>query len=236
MKHVRKFNFRVDFPSKNSFWYFAKFPSILYSEKSIGGTNNMNFQTDKQFILASQSPRRKELFSTLNVPFTIHTSDVEETSVHANSPKEYVKAVALLKTRNVATKYPEKVVIGADTIVVYRDQLLHKPQSEEQAKRHLQMLSDDVHSVMTAVAIISPNGEEHVFVEETKVYFRLIPEALMNAYIASGDPFDKAGGYGIQTDGALFVQKIEGDYNNVVGLPLSTLVATLLKLKYITIE
>lgn len=196
----------------------------------------MNFKTEQQILLASQSPRRKELFSMLNVPFLIETSNVEETSVQSASAQEYVEGVALLKTRDVAGKFPQSLVIGADTIVVHQGELLHKPKDAEEAKRHLQTLSNTVHSVMTAVAIIAPGGKEMVFVEETKVFFKAIPEPLMNAYIASGDPFDKAGGYGIQTQGALFVEKIEGDYNNVVGLPLAALVEQLLALDYISIE
>lgn len=196
----------------------------------------MQFKTEQQIILASQSPRRKELFSMLGVPFAIETSNVVETSVQADTAADYVKGVALLKTRDVAAKCPEALIIGADTIVVYEGQLLHKPKDEAEAKRHLQTLSQNVHSVMTAVAIIAPDGQETVFVEETKVFFKAIPEQLMQAYIASGDPFDKAGGYGIQTHGALFVDKIEGDYNNVVGLPLAALVEQLLARHYISIE
>lgn len=196
----------------------------------------MNFKTEQQIILASQSPRRKELFSLVGVPFQIETSDVEETSVQADTAKQYVEGVALLKTRDVAKKFSNQLVIGADTIVVHEGKLLHKPKTAEEAKRHLQALSNNVHSVMTAVAMISPDGQETVFVEETKVHFKDIPNELMDAYIASGDPFDKAGGYGIQTHGALFVKKIEGDYNNVVGLPLAALVEHLLAHHYISIE
>ena len=195
----------------------------------------MNFKTEHQIILASQSPRRKELFSMIGVPFEIETSDVEETSVQAETAKDYVQSVALLKTKDVAARFPQRLVIGADTIVVHEGQLLHKPKDETEAKRHLQALSQNTHSVMTAVAIIGPDGKETVFVEETKVFFKAISEQLMDEYIASGDPFDKAGGYGIQTHGALFVEKIEGDYNNVVGLPLAALVEQLLAHGYISI-
>lgn len=194
----------------------------------------MKFQTPYKVILASQSPRRKELFSTLSMPFDIVTSDVEETSVQATTPEMYVKEVALLKTRDIAQKHMDSLVIGADTIVVFEGKLLHKPKNEEEAFAHLRALSSNVHTVMTAVAIIF-NGEEHVFVEKTKVYFKDIPQNLMQAYIASGDCYDKAGGYGIQTGGALFVEKIEGDYNNVVGLPLASLVENLMKLNLISI-
>lgn len=195
----------------------------------------MNFTTNEAFILASASPRRKQLFSLLNIPFTIVTSNVEETSVQEKSATKYVEQVALLKTRDVAQHHKGKVVIGADTIVSFQDELLHKPQSEQEAYAHLRKLSGQVHEVMTAVAIILPNGEEHTIVEKTAVHFRDIDERLMAAYIASGDPFDKAGGYGIQTDGALFVQKIDGDYNNVVGLPIATVVDKLLSLQCISI-
>lgn len=195
----------------------------------------MNFTSKEAFILASASPRRKELFSLLGIPFTIVTSNVEELSIKENSATKYVEQVALLKTRDVAQHHEGKVIIGADTIVSIQDELLHKPKSKEEAYAHLRKLSGQVHEVMTAVAIILPNGQEHTFVEKTAVHFREIDERLMDAYIASGDPYDKAGGYGIQTDGALFVKKIDGDYNNVVGLPIAAVVDKLLSLQCISI-
>ena len=128
----------------------------------------------------------------------------------------------MLKAREVAKKVPGKTVIGADTIVVFNDSLLHKPTTREEAICHLQKLSGTQHTVMTAVAIIEPE-QTTTFVEETVVVFKQLSPALIEAYVDSGDPFDKAGGYGIQTLGTLFVHKIDGDYNNVVGLPLATL-------------
>ena len=157
------------------------------------GGNNMNFKTTHLFVLASASPRRKELFSLLNVPFDIVTSDLEETSVTAQNVQQYVTEVALLKTRDVAKKSPNKIVIGADTIVAYNNTLLHKPKSREEAIKHLQTLSNDTHVVLTAVAILAPNGQEFTFVEETKVVFKDVPQQLIEAYVDSGDPFDKAG-------------------------------------------
>ncbi|MEG0259947.1 MAG: Maf family protein [Lysinibacillus sp.] len=191
------------------------------------------FQTNASFVLASASPRRKELLATLQLPFEIVTSDVEETSVQATTMREYVKEVALLKTRDVAKKTLGATVIGADTIVVFEEALLHKPKTREEAVSHLSRLSGTSHAVMTAVAIIEPSGRETTFIEETKVVFRAISKELMEAYVASGDPFDKAGGYGIQTAGALFVEQIEGDYNNVVGLPIATLFEQLVTLQLI---
>lgn len=183
----------------------------------------MKFKTDHQIVLASASPRRKELFSKLGVPFEVVTSEVVETTVQAKTSKDYVREVALLKARDVAKKEQGKTIIGADTIVVFEDSLLHKPKTEEEAISHLSRLSNNFHQVMTAVAIIQPNGIEETFVEKTKVYFKPLSQELMEAYVQTGDPFDKAGGYGIQTDGVLFVDYIVGDYNNVVGLPLASL-------------
>ena len=191
----------------------------------------MNFTTTEQLILASASPRRKELLQLLNVPFTIVTSDVIETSVTVNTVRDYVTEVALLKARDVAGKFPERCIIGADTIVVFNDQILHKPVSEQEAVEHLTKLAGNRHEVMTAVALILVDGTEHTFVETTTVLFKDVSPQMIKAYVQTGDPFDKAGGYGIQTSGAMLVDRIEGDYNNVVGLPIASLVQKMLTLQ-----
>lgn len=191
----------------------------------------MNFTTNEQLILASASPRRKELLQMLNIPFTIVTSDVVETSVTVDTAREYVTEVALLKARDVAKKCQGKCIIGADTIVVFNNQILHKPVSEGEAIEHLTKLAGNRHEVMTAVALILADGTEHTFVEVTSVLFKEISPQLIKAYVQTGDPFDKAGGYGIQTSGAMLVDRIEGDYNNVVGLPIATLVQKMLTLQ-----
>lgn len=193
----------------------------------------MMFKTNRKLVLASASPRRKELLSMLELPFEIITSTVEETSVKATTMHDYVKGVALLKTRDVAKKVPDATVVGADTIVVFENELLHKPKTREEAISHLSRLSGKRHAVMTAVAIIEPNGQETTFVEETTVIFNELSQELIEAYVASGDPYDKAGGYGIQTAGTLLVERIEGDYNNVVGLPIAALFAQLVALQII---
>lgn len=110
------------------------------------------------------------------------------------------------------------------------DQILHKPKSHEEAIAHLKRLRGNRHEVMTAVAIILADGKEYTFVEKTAVIFKDVSETMIEAYVQTKDPFDKAGGYGIQTSGALLVDRIEGDYNNVVGLPLASLVQKLLTL------
>lgn len=191
----------------------------------------MNFTTNEQLILASASPRRKELLRTLNVPFEIVTSDVVETSVTGDTAHEYVTEVALLKARDVAKKCPNHCIIGADTIVVFNDKILHKPVSEEEAVEHLTKLAGNRHEVMTAVALILTDGTEHTFVEVTSVLFKDVSPQMIKAYVQTGDPFDKAGGYGIQTSGAMLVDRIEGDYNNVVGLPIASLVQKMLTLQ-----
>ncbi|KYG91640.1 septum formation inhibitor Maf [[Bacillus] sp. KCTC 13219] len=195
----------------------------------------MNITTQTKFVLASASPRRKELLAQLHIPFEVITSNVEETSVQAQSVEQYVQEVARLKTRDVAAKCHGKTVIGADTIVVFQNRLLHKPKSRAEAVQHLQALSNNHHRVLTAVVIIQPDGEETVFVEETIVIFKKLSAKLIEAYVDSGDPFDKAGGYGIQTYGALFVERIEGDYNNVVGFPLASVFEQLIHLRLLTI-
>ncbi|MBK3493808.1 septum formation protein Maf [Viridibacillus sp. YIM B01967] len=195
----------------------------------------MQFQTTRSFILASASPRRKELFSRLNIPFDIVTSDVEETSVQASEVAQYVTEVALLKARAVAKKTQGYVVIGADTIVAKDNQLLHKPKSSDEAMSHLRTLRSTAHEVLTAVAIIEEDGTETSLVEKTTVIFKNVSDALLEAYVATGDPFDKAGGYGIQTEGVFLVDRIEGDYLNVVGLPLASLCEQLISRKLISL-
>ena len=200
----------------------------------VGGMD-MNFKTTHSLVLASASPRRKELFSKLGVPFEVITSSVEETSVQASAMEDYVREVALLKTRDVARKEKGKTIIGADTVVVFEDTLLHKPKNEEEAIAHLARLSGNVHLVMTAVAIIRPDGTEEAFVEKTEVHFKKLSHELIESYVQTGDPFDKAGGYGIQTDGVLFVDHIVGDYNTVVGFPLASVFEKLIALNILNL-
>lgn len=195
----------------------------------------MMFSTSRDIILASASPRRKELFSLLNVPFSIETANVKEQSIHFENEVQYVRDVALLKARAVAALHPGNVVIGADTTVAYDGKLLHKPVTEEEAEAHLQMLSGKTHEVYTAVIIIDENQSETYFIEKTEVTFKKLNSKLIKAYVNTKDPFDKAGGYGIQTAGALFVEKINGDYYNVMGLPIATLAERLQKLNIITL-
>lgn len=169
--------------------------------------------------LASQSPRRTELLTQVGIDHTVVSSSYEEPNEGHDSPIEMVKALALGKAR-CAVGIPEGgIVLGADTIVVLDNEVLGKPQDEADARQMLERLSGRSHSVVTGVALLI-KGDEVVFHNETKVYFKELAPFEIESYIASGEPMDKAGAYGIQGKGALWVEKIEGSYTNVVGLPV----------------
>lgn len=181
----------------------------------------------KRVVLASGSPRRKELLKKLNIDFEIITSDVDET-IDFVSPEEMVENLALRKAKAVFDKINDDnlLVIGADTIVYYDGEVLGKPIDEEEARAMISMLSDRTHQVYTGVSLcMRKNGAVtcKTFHDKTDVTFYPIDRFDIDAYIKSGSPMDKAGAYGIQDDFAIHVKKIEGDYNNVVGLPISKL-------------
>ncbi|MAO66167.1 MAG: septum formation inhibitor Maf [Balneola sp.] len=179
-----------------------------------------------RIILASQSPRRKKLLEQIGLSFEVHPSAAEEVIKHSD-PQEIVEDLALLKAKDVAHNFKDSLVIGADTIVVYQDEILGKPSDPQQALSYLQQLSGNTHSVFTGVALVKTDKNGAVerttaFNEQTNVVFSTLEIADMKAYVGTGNPMDKAGAYGIQDDlGALFVEMIEGDYYNVVGFPLN---------------
>lgn len=179
-----------------------------------------------QLILASQSPRRKALLQQLGIPFEIQPSSINEHSL-TRDPLSLVRELSLSKANDIASNCTNTVVIGADTIVVHNDEILGKPSTEYQAAQMLAQLSGNQHQVYTGVCLQYVDGQGNLqdpvlFHEETKVWFQALSAFPIHQYIASGSPMDKAGAYGIQDDwGAIFVKKIEGDYYNVVGLPLS---------------
>lgn len=169
--------------------------------------------------LASQSPRRTELLTQVGIDHTVVSSSYEEPNEGHDSPIEMVKAQALGKARCAVGIPKGGIVLGADTIVVLDNEVLGKPQDEADARQMLERLSGRSHSVVTGVALLI-KGDEVVFHNETKVYFKELAPFEIESYIASGEPMDKAGAYGIQGKGALWVEKIEGSYTNVVGLPV----------------
>lgn len=175
----------------------------------------------QKLLLASHSPRRKELIERLRVPFEVMGSDVEENINHNQSPEEVVQSLAFQKASSVASRYPECYTIGADTIVVYENQILGKPKDEQDAFQMLHTLSGKRHKVLTGVSI--HHHEKHInFYEQTEVTFWELSKEEISSYIQSKEPFDKAGAYGIQGYGSLLVKEIKGDYFNVVGLPIAS--------------
>lgn len=174
-----------------------------------------------QLILASQSPRRKELLGLFHIPFTIRIADIDETMDPAKAPYDEVARVSLLKAKAVEAN-AEDVVIAADTIVVCDGKTLGKPHSEEEAAGMLRLLSGRDHQVMTGMTVL--RGDTHKSITEvTDIHFRALSENEIARYVASGEPMDKAGAYGIQGGAALFAEKMVGDYYNVMGLPVCRL-------------
>lgn len=180
-----------------------------------------------RYILASKSPRRKELLSEIIPTFEIITGEADETLPDNVHPREGVEILAIRKGEGVARDNPDAVVISSDTLVELRGIPLGKPINSSDAIRMLTDLSGRAHNVHTGVAI-HYNGRVFSGVASTAVHFRNMTEEEIIYYVASGDPMDKAGSYGIQSGGGKFVEKIEGDYDTVVGLSLN-LVKKLLK-------
>jgi septum formation protein len=177
-----------------------------------------------KFILASQSPRRKELLALANIPFEVIPSDAEEVLNPDLTPEQQVKALALLKATDLSGQYPERYIIGADTIVVLDNQILGKPVDEADAIQMLKSLRGKQHQVMTAVAIVNMEKKiKKVFINITDVTFYDLSDQWIADYVASGLPLDKAGSYGIQDAGFELVEKINGDYYSVMGLPIAQL-------------
>lgn len=176
---------------------------------------------EKMLILASSSPRRKELLQTLGLSFSIQSSDVDETTDPGMQPQEIVEELALRKARKVASGLTEGVVLGSDTIVVLNGEILGKPVDDEDAYRMLHALQGCEHTVYSGIALIdAESGQSEVTHSRTQVKIRPLAPDEIRAYIATREPMDKAGSYAIQGIGATLVEGIEGDYFTVVGLPL----------------
>ena len=171
-----------------------------------------------QLILASASPRRKELLGLFHIPFTIRVADIDETMDTAKAPYDEVARVSRLKALAVE-RQEDDVVIAADTIVVCEGKVLGKPRSEAEAVEMLQLLSGRDHQVMTGCTVLQGDRCE-TFTEVTDLHFRALSQKEIANYVASGEPMDKAGAYGIQGGAALFCERMVGDYYNVMGLPV----------------
>jgi septum formation protein len=186
----------------------------------------------QRLILASSSPRRKELLENLHLTFEISSSNVDESFSPDLTPEEAVKELASRKANFVAEKEANAFVIGSDTVVVHEGDILGKPSDRDEALSMLKKLSGNTHSVFTGVSIISPEREIQ-FYQKTDVVFWELSQEEMDAYISSGEPFDKAGGYGIQGFGSFLVREIKGDYFSVVGLPVARTIRELRNAGYV---
>ena len=181
-----------------------------------------------RLILASGSPRRKELLERLGLSFEVKVSHADEPPFITGSPAAYAEELALIKASAVGAEHQGDLAAGADTIVIIGNEVLGKPRNAAHAREMLSQLSAQDHTVITAFAFVCRDlGLSVSYHEKTKVHFRSLTDSEIDAYIATGSPFDKAGAYGIQDLSAVFVDRIEGCFYNVVGLPLSHFYARL---------
>ena len=175
----------------------------------------------RRLILASRSPRRRELLGLLRIPFCVCSADIDETIDPLVAPYDEVARLSKEKALAVS-RTPEDIVLAADTIVVCDNRVLGKPHTQQEAVCMLKMLSGKTHQVMTGLTLLQGKTVKTV-TEVTDVTFRPLSESEIDAYVRTGEPMDKAGAYGIQGGGAVFVEKLVGDYYNVVGLPVCRL-------------
>jgi len=175
-------------------------------------------------VLASQSPRRRELLNLVGIAHEVQPADIDESYLAGERPREHAERLARGKAAVIAAREPDAVIIGSDTIVVVDGDVLGKPAGDLDAVRMLARLAGRSHTVITAVAV-AWRGEINSSVEEVGVTFHPLTRAEIDAYIATGEPFDRAGSYAIQGEGAHLVDRVDGSYTNVIGLPLPEVAA-----------
>ena len=173
-----------------------------------------------RLVLASGSPRRLEILQSVGWEFVKDVPEIDESELPGESPDDYVRRLARIKAETVAGRHTDEIVLGADTTVVIDKQIIGKPVDLDDARRMLKMLSGNWHEVLTGVAIVS-DGKTNVGLQKTRVKFAKMNDDEVNYLAEKGDPLDKAGAYAVQAQAALFIEGIEGDYWNVVGLPIS---------------
>ena len=173
-----------------------------------------------KLILASGSPRRSEILQSVGWEFVKDVPDIDESEIAGESPEDYVLRLARTKAETIANCRKNEIVLGADTTVVINKQIIGKPVDLDDARRMLQLLSGNWHEVLTGVAVVR-DGETRDGLQSTRVKFAELSEAEIDFLVENGDPLDKAGAYAVQAQAALFIEGIEGDYWNVVGLPVS---------------
>lgn len=188
------------------------------------------YKTDRTIILASTSPRRRELLKLTGLKFKVAASDYEEDLALNLPPHALAIFLSNEKAKSVAKKYKNALVIAADTFIVFRDKIFGKPHTEKESMKMLKTLNGKAHSVITGFTIIDTDSKRVLSKAiKTKVYFRKLTIKEIETYVKSGETIDKAGAYAIQGLGSVIVRKIEGDYFNVVGLPVCALIQSLKK-------
>ncbi len=188
------------------------------------------FTASFPIILASASPRRRDLLSQLGLDFQIMPAEIDETPRSHETPMDFVRRMAGTKAEQVAADHPHACVIGADTVVALDHHIFGKPRDQENALAMLTSLQGQTHAVITGFALVAKNREMTVVeAVTTAVTFGTFSDTVLRAYIQTGEPMDKAGAYGIQGIGGFLVHEISGSYSNVVGLPLHAVVQTLLR-------
>jgi len=193
-------------------------------DKSKGGPVKQN----RLIILASASPRRKELLEKIGLTFRVDPSDYPEDLRSDLKPEDLAKSISLGKAASLATKYPDALIIAADTFGVLRGRILGKPHTPAEARAMLRSMRGKSHRVITGFTILDSASHKSISrTVETRVYLKNLGAAEINSYVNSGEPLDKAGAYAIQGLGSVIVEKIVGDYYNVMGLPLNALAASL---------
>ncbi|MDD4278814.1 septum formation protein Maf [Candidatus Sumerlaeota bacterium] len=185
-------------------------------------------QITTKLILASGSPRRQDFLRDLKLDFAVDVADVDEKHIGWTTPREYALKTAFAKAAAVATRHPQgTVILAADTIVALDNTIYPKPVDADDARRILRELSGKTHKVITGVAVTEVNGATQLQAVETLVEFKNLTESVINGYVDTGEPLDKAGAYGIQGKGGALVESTRGDWFNIVGLPLGTVLAML---------
>lgn len=193
------------------------------------------FTTLAPLILASSSPRRQQMLQTMGLRFTIIPAYVDESHQPGEPPRDFALRLARDKARAVASMHPDAWVLGADTVVSLEGKILDKPRDPDDALATLRQLTGRTHQVMTAICLcFQAQRIEEAEVETTSVTFTALPDQILAAYVATGEPLDKAGAYGIQGAGAALVRRIEGSCANVIGLPIDRVIALLLEHHVIT--
>src|SRR5688572_16058161 len=173
-----------------------------------------------RIVLASGSPRRAEIMNSVGWEFTKAVPDVDESVRDGETPEDYVQRLAGEKAAAVAASYPGEIILAADTTVVIGGEIIGKPEDLNDARRMIRMLSGNWHEVLTGVAV-ARDGDERIGMQRTRVKFAAMSDEEINFLVEKGDPLDKAAAYAVQAQAALFIEGIEGDYWNVVGLPIS---------------